>query len=82
MSQKNKNPSSVIKLNVTGKVCPLPAAETRKALKKMDSGQILEIEGDFEPALENVIKMAEKNGAKVLEKEKKENYFRCVVKKL
>ena len=68
-------------LDVNGTVCPMPAANTRKFLRNMESGKILEIVGDFEPALVNVIKMAEKNGAEILEQESKTDFFRVVVKK-
>jgi tRNA 2-thiouridine synthesizing protein A len=69
-------------LNLNGKVCPMPAAETRKVLKKMQAGEKIEIFGDFEPAIENVIKMAEKNKGIVLESEQKSNYFRVLIKKI
>ena len=39
----------------------------------------MEIIGDFEPALINVIQMAEKNGAEILEQESKTDFFRVVV---
>ncbi|WP_371806585.1 sulfurtransferase TusA family protein [Candidatus Lokiarchaeum ossiferum] len=65
-------------LNVNGKVCPMPAALTRKMLKQMNSHEIIEIVGDFDPALENVVNMITKNNGKVLEQEKKTNYFRVV----
>ena len=70
-----------IQLDLKGKVCPMPAAETRKALKKVEAGTVIEIIGDFEPALENVIKMAQKQGAEVLEQEEHTKYYRVVVKK-
>ena len=68
-------------LDVNGTVCPIPAANTRNFLRKMESGKILEIIGDFEPALINVIQMAEKNGAEILEQDSKTDFFRVVVKK-
>jgi len=70
------------KLDVNGEVCPIPAAETRRMLRKMDSGKTLEVIGDFDQAILNVINMAEKNGAEVIEKENRSDYFRVVVKKL
>lgn len=70
-----------VKVDANKKVCPMPAALTRKALKKMKSKEIMEIIGDFDPALENVITMVAKNGGKVLEQEKKENFFRVVAEK-
>jgi TusA-related sulfurtransferase len=63
-------------------VCPMPAAETKKALKTMVSGDKMEIIGDFEPACMNVENMAKKNGAEVLEKESKQNYFRVLIRKI
>ncbi|MHA1585099.1 MAG: sulfurtransferase TusA family protein [Promethearchaeota archaeon] len=69
-------------LDVNGKVCPMPAAETRKIIKKMQPGENVEIKGDFSLAIDNVIHMAEINGGKVLEKETGENYFRVLVKKI
>ena len=56
-----------IKLDVFNKVCPMPAALTRKAVQKMAPGQTIEIEGDFCPAIENVIHMLKKNNAEILE---------------
>ncbi len=68
-------------LDVKGKVCPMPAAETRKTIKKMNVGQILEVIGDFEQAIENVINIARKNGAEIVESESSTNYFRVILKK-
>ncbi len=62
-----------VKVDANKKVCPMPAALTRKALKKMKSKEIVEIIGDFDLAMENVINMVVKNNGKVLEQEKKEN---------
>ena len=69
-------------LDANGLVCPMPAAETRKTLKNMQAGDILEVHGDFSPAIENVIRMAEKMGGKIVEKEAAENFFRVVIRKL
>ena len=69
-------------LNVKGEVCPIPAAETRRALKSISMGQVLEIIGDFEDACENVVNMAKKNGGEIMCVEHSPNYFRVVVKKV
>jgi tRNA 2-thiouridine synthesizing protein A len=74
-------PERVIKLNVFGKVCPMPAAETRQALRNMNSGDFLEVEGDFECAAENVAKIAEKNDGNVLSIEHNTNYYKVIIKK-
>lgn len=71
-----------LQLDANGLVCPLPAAETRKTLRAMQAGDILEVDGDFPPAIENVIRMAEKMGGKILEKESTENFFHVVIVKI
>ena len=69
-------------LNLNGKVCPMPAALTKKKLNQMETGQILEVYGDFELALENITTIAEKNGGKVLETETKKDFYRAFIEKL
>jgi tRNA 2-thiouridine synthesizing protein A len=46
-----------IKVDCTGKNCPTPLVETRKALRKAAMGDILEITGDH-PASKKEIPMA------------------------
>lgn len=74
--------SNHLQLNAMGLVCPLPAAETRKLLKTMQAGDILDVKGDFSLAIENVIRMAKKMGGKILEKESAENFFHVVIRKM
>ncbi|QEE14556.1 sulfurtransferase TusA family protein [Promethearchaeum syntrophicum] len=70
-----------IKLETYNKVCPIPAAMTKKAAIKMEKGQTIQIEGDFCPAIENVIRMLEKHGLEITEKEIAPDYFRvCALK--
>ena len=71
-----------IKLESYNKVCPIPAAMTKKAAIRMEKGQTIEIEGDFCSAIDNIIRMLEKNRCKITEKEIGSNYFRvCAIKK-
>lgn len=69
-------------LDMTGQVCPIPAAETRRILKTLTTGQTLEVIGDFECAHDNVINMAKKNGGEILGSEHVQNFFRVIIKKL
>ncbi len=39
--------SNNYKLKLDGLVCPLPVARTKKKLNEMQSGEILEVSGDF-----------------------------------
>ena len=54
-------------MNCDGLVCPLPVARTKKKLNEMESGEILEVNGDFGESGENVRRYVEKHGDSVLE---------------
>ena len=71
-----------VRLDVFNKVCPMPAAMTRNEVLKLESGQIIEIEGDCSFASDNVIRMIEKYGAEVLEQETGNDYFRIRARKI
>jgi TusA-related sulfurtransferase len=75
-------PETPLKLDTTGAVCPIPAAETRKKLRGMKPGQVLEVTGDFDCAAENIKNIAEKNGGQVLGVETGNNFFKVVIKKI
>ncbi len=60
----------------------MPAAETRKKLRTMLPGQVLEVVGDFECAADNIKIMAEKNGGQVLGIETCKNFFKVTIKKI
>lgn len=55
-------------LDVMNQVCPIPAALTRKKVVSMLPGDTLTIQGDCDFAVDNVIRMIEKNGAEVIDK--------------
>ena len=54
-------------LNAIGKKCPMPILMTKKELKKMSSGQILELIVDDKGALKDVPALINKIGDKILE---------------
>ena len=57
-------------------MCPLPVARTKKKIVEMESGDILEVTGDFGESGENVRRYVEKHGDSVLEfKIKGEDYY-------
>ncbi len=69
-------------LNCNRLVCPLPVARTKKKLSEMESGDILEVTGDFGESGENVKRYVEKHGDSVLEfKINGEDYY-IKIKKL
>ena len=64
------------KLDCSGLVCPLPVARTKRQLLEMESGEIIEIFGDFAEAGENIKRYIDKHGDKILDfKIEGENYY-------
>ncbi len=59
--------SKAYTLNCDGLVCPLPVARTKKKLSEMESGNILEVNGDFAESGENIKRYIENHGDVVLE---------------
>ena len=54
-------------LNAVGKKCPMPVLMTKKELKKMSSGQTLELIVDDKGALKDVPALLNKTGDSILE---------------
>lgn len=65
----------ILKLDCSGLVCPMPVAKTKRMLNNMNSGEVLEVSGDFYEAGENIKRFAESHGGKILDfKSEGENY--------
>jgi TusA-related sulfurtransferase len=64
-----------------GQLCPMPIAFMAKNIKKMEVGQILEIQADDEGAHADVPAWCEQTGNEFLGKEPAEDYVRYFVKK-
>jgi tRNA 2-thiouridine synthesizing protein A len=64
-----------------GQLCPMPIAFMAKNIKKLESGQILEIQADDEGAHADVPAWCEQTGNEFLGEEPAEDYFRYFVKK-
>lgn len=56
-------------LDVKGEVCPWPWVKAKKALKKLQVGQVLRITGDHGPALKNIPHNFEDEGQTILRAE-------------
>ena len=70
-----------LKLDCSGLVCPMPVAKTKRMLNNMNSGDILEVSGDFCEAGENIKRFAESHEGKILEfKSEEENYHMKIEK--
>jgi len=68
-------------LNCDGLVCPLPVAKTKRKLLELESGDILNVTGDFAEAGENIKRYIEKTENKILQFEKEGENFSIKIKK-
>ncbi|MGD2248029.1 MAG: sulfurtransferase TusA family protein [Candidatus Methanofastidiosia archaeon] len=71
---------TTITVDCVGETCPVPLVETRKAIRKAKSGDIIEITGDH-PASKQEIPMAVKElGLELLEIDEKNNTWTIKIK--
>ncbi|MFX0081565.1 MAG: sulfurtransferase TusA family protein [Candidatus Hodarchaeota archaeon] len=64
------------KLDCSGLVCPMPVAKTKRQLLEMNSGDVLEIFGDYAEAGQNIKRYIEKHQDKLLDfKVDGKNYY-------
>jgi tRNA 2-thiouridine synthesizing protein A len=68
------------KLDVRGKTCPMPVLMTRKKIREIGSGKILQIIGDFQPAKINIQKFLEKEGHEILDIQDSSNEYKFIIK--
>jgi tRNA 2-thiouridine synthesizing protein A len=73
---------AIEKLDVRGKMCPMPVALTKRKLESMASGQILEVVGEGELEFDNVQRWVKNNGHEIFEASKSSAEFRVLIKKL
>lgn len=71
-----------ITINAVGKMCPMPVLMTKKELKKMTSGQTLEVISSDKGAIKDIPAMLRKVGDELLEtKEDGDNVIFLIKKK-
>lgn len=71
-----------IKISTVGMNCPKPLIETRKALNKMQLGQILVVEGDHQVSLEEIPQAIQDSGNEVLSIEEQNDKWIIRIKKV
>lgn len=69
------------KIDVKGKMCPLPVAFTKRKLDTMKPGQILEVVGEGDLEFDNIQRWVKNNGHEVVEAEKSGAEFRILIRK-
>lgn len=62
-------------LDVKGKTCPMPVLLTKKKIKTLESGKILEIIGDFPPAKVNLQNFLTMNGHEILDIQEQQGIY-------
>jgi TusA-related sulfurtransferase len=73
---------SEIKVDCTGKNCPTPLVETRKAIRKASVGDVIEVSGDH-PASKKEIPMAVNSlGQELVEVSEEGKQWRIRIKKV
>ena len=64
-----------------GQMCPMPIAFMARNMRKMEAGQVLEIQADDEGAHADVPAWCEQTGNEFLGKEEADGYYRYFVRK-
>ncbi len=67
-------------LDVRGKTCPMPVLLTRKKIRMLESGVVLEIIGDFLPAKTNIQNFLTSNGHEILNVKEKNGIYHIFTK--
>ena len=69
------------KLDVKGKMCPMPVAFTKRKLENMAAGQLLEVVGEGELEFENIQRWVKNNGHDIVQASKSGVEFRILIRK-
>ncbi|MFO7890057.1 MAG: sulfurtransferase TusA family protein [bacterium] len=69
------------KVNCINETCPVPLVETRKAINKASSGEIIEIIGDHEASKKEIPMAVEAMGLKLLSVEDEPAGWKIRIKK-
>jgi tRNA 2-thiouridine synthesizing protein A len=69
------------KLDVKGKMCPMPVVFTKRKLETMVAGQLLEVIGEGELEFDNIQRWIKNNGYELVEAVNYSKEFKIVIKK-
>ncbi|MEA2070628.1 MAG: sulfurtransferase TusA family protein [Asgard group archaeon] len=76
----NSEANELIHVDCMGLNCPMPLVNTRKAIRKADPGDIIEIVGDHEASKEEIPMAVEALGLELLGVTEKENVWTIKIK--
>ena len=69
------------KLDVKGKMCPMPVAFTKRKLENMASSQLLEVVGEGALEFDNIQRWVKNNGHEIVEASKSGEEFMILIRK-
>jgi tRNA 2-thiouridine synthesizing protein A len=69
------------RLDVKGKMCPMPVAFTKRKLESMTSEDLLEVVGEGELEFDNILRWVKNNGHEVVEASKSSTEFKVLIRK-
>jgi tRNA 2-thiouridine synthesizing protein A len=69
------------KLDVKGKMCPMPVAFTKRKLESMTSSQLLEVVGEGELEFDNIQRWVKNNGHEIIDASKLGAEFKILIRK-
>jgi tRNA 2-thiouridine synthesizing protein A len=72
---------SIEKLDVKGKMCPMPVAFTKRKLESMQPGQLLEVTGEGQLEFDNVQRWLKNNEQEIVEAYFTDLEFKIKIKK-
>lgn len=73
--------SKEVMLDCLGEACPVPLIKAEKALKELESGDVLIVQLDHSCAMKNVPEWARKQGHNVEIEEVEDGEWECVIEK-
>ncbi len=74
--------AEVVKLDCSGMLCPMPVVKTRKAIKGMEIGEVLEMVSTDPGSMPDMHAWAKQTGHELLDaKDEGGNVFRFTIKK-
>ncbi|WP_054956953.1 sulfurtransferase TusA family protein [Paenibacillus dakarensis] len=68
-------------LDATGLACPMPIVKTKKAMKEMESGQVLEVHSTDKGAKNDLTAWASSSGHEILEHQEDNGVLKFWIKK-
>ena len=70
-----------INVDVVGETCPVPLVEMRKALLKIEKGQIIKITGDHPPSQKEIPMAVQSFGSEIIRIDEHEGMWTIYIRK-